>query len=167
MNRRTVVYYSWDATREIDAPLEVIENRFPTLFELRRILYPRYESLSDPMSYPQGIAGFLNHVLRENFLAFVEQARAAGGSVEEIERVRGDGGSTALTPALFESATTLLIISFQFISDEPEGDSCRGRRHRAVPRGPRPPGLHLSSPRYRCSCAGFGRTTAAAAASGI
>jgi len=38
MNRRTVFYYSWDATREIDAPLEVIENRFPTLFELRRIL---------------------------------------------------------------------------------------------------------------------------------
>ena len=45
MSRRTVVYYSWDAARETDAPLEVIENRFPTLFEVRRVLYPLYESL--------------------------------------------------------------------------------------------------------------------------
>jgi hypothetical protein len=112
MKRRTVVYYSWDAAGEIDTPLEIIENRFPTLFELRRILYPRYESLSDPKEYEQGIAGFFNYVLRQNFLAFVEQTRASGGSVTETERVSRDGSSMTLTPVLLESATTLLIISF-------------------------------------------------------
>jgi hypothetical protein len=112
MNRRTVVYYSWNATREIEAPLEVIENRFPTLFELRRILYPRYESLADPATYEQGIAGFFHHVLRQNFVTFVEQTRVSGGSVEQIERVGRDGNSTTLSSALLESATTLLIISF-------------------------------------------------------
>ena len=112
MSRRTVVYYSWDAAREMDAPLEVIENRFPTLFEVRRILYPLYESLADPERYEQGIAGFFNHLLRQNFVAFVAQTRASGGAVEEFERVGRDGSATALTPALLESAATLLIISF-------------------------------------------------------
>jgi hypothetical protein len=116
MARRTVVYYSWDATREIEAPLEVIENRFPTLYELRRILFPRYASLADPKTYEQGIAGFLDHVLRENFLAFVQETRAAGGSVAEAVRVERDGRSTALSAPLLESASTLLIVSF---------DSCR------------------------------------------
>ena len=112
MSRRTVVYYSWDAAREMDAPLEVIENRFPTLFEVRRILYPLYESLADPERYEQGIAGFFNHLLRQNFVACVEQTRASGRAVEELERVARDGSATALTPALLESAATLLIISF-------------------------------------------------------
>src|SRR5580698_1379151 len=112
MSRRTVVYYSWDAPREIEAPLGVIENRFPALYELRRILYPRDAALVDPQCYEQGIAGFLDHVLRENFVAFVEQARAAGGTVAEAQRVRRDGGATPLSQALLESASTLLIVSF-------------------------------------------------------
>ena len=48
VGRKVVVYYAWSRPGEVEAPLEVIENRFPTLFESRRMLYPRFEALSDP-----------------------------------------------------------------------------------------------------------------------
>lgn len=112
MNRRTVVYYAWDARRGIDAPLEAHRKSVPDPVELRRILYPRYVSLSDPYTYEQRIAGLFNNVPRQNFLAFTQRARAGAGTIEEFERVRRDGTATALGPALLTSATTLLLISF-------------------------------------------------------
>jgi hypothetical protein len=35
VGRKVVVYYAWRRPGEVEAPLEVIENRFPTLFESR------------------------------------------------------------------------------------------------------------------------------------
>ena len=35
VGRKVVVYYAWSRPGEVEAPLEVIENRFPTLFESR------------------------------------------------------------------------------------------------------------------------------------
>ncbi len=35
VGRTVVVYYAWSRPGEVEAPLEVIENRFPTLFESR------------------------------------------------------------------------------------------------------------------------------------
>jgi hypothetical protein len=58
--RRVVVYYAWSRPGEIEAPLEVIENRFPTLFESRRMAYPRYDELADPKRFDQSIGGFLD-----------------------------------------------------------------------------------------------------------
>jgi hypothetical protein len=86
--RKVVLYYAWSRPGEIEAPLKVIEDRFPTLFETRRMLYPRYEALSDPARFDQSIGGFLDHIMKQNFAAFVEQAGAqTGHPVVEIERV--------------------------------------------------------------------------------
>jgi hypothetical protein len=108
-----VVYYAWSRPGEVEAPLEVIENRFPTLFESRRMLYPRFEALSDLARFDQSIAGFLDHIMKENFVAFVEQAGAqTGHPVVEIERVADNGARTELDAALFDAADTLIVISF-------------------------------------------------------
>ena len=40
--RKVVVYYARSRPAETGAPLGVIENRFPTLFESRRMGYPAY-----------------------------------------------------------------------------------------------------------------------------
>jgi len=45
---KVVLYYSWSRPGETGALLEVIENRFPALFESRRMLHPRFEDLSIP-----------------------------------------------------------------------------------------------------------------------
>jgi hypothetical protein len=113
MPRKVVVYYAWSRPGEIEAPLEVIENRFPTLFESRRMAYPRFDELADPARFDQSIAGFLDHIMKRNFTAFVELAETlTGQSVEEIERVADDGSLTALDARVLDEADTLIIIGF-------------------------------------------------------
>jgi hypothetical protein len=122
--RSVVVYYAWSRPEEIGAPLGVIENRFPTLFESRRMGYPRFEELADPARFDQNIAGFLDHIMRRNFTAFVELATALTGKrVAEIERVADDGALTALDADTLDSVDTLLIISFDsFRTGQKAGD---------------------------------------------
>lgn len=111
VGRKVVVYYAWSRPGEVEAPLEVIENRFPTLFENRRMLYPRFEALSDPARFDQRIGGFLDHIMKQNFVAFIEQAGAqTGHPVVEIERVADDGARTGLDAALLNVADTLIVI---------------------------------------------------------
>jgi hypothetical protein len=111
--RKVVVYYAWSRPGEIAVPLEVIENRFPTLFESRRMNYPAFEELSDPGQFDQSVAGFLDHIMKRNFTAFVEWAGSLTGQpVKEVERIADDGGFTGLDAELLEGFDTLIIISF-------------------------------------------------------
>jgi hypothetical protein len=76
-----------EPTHETGAPFGVIENRFPALFETRRMLYPRLAKVADVDRYDQGIGGFMDNILRRNFVAFVEQSGVVtGNSVAEVER---------------------------------------------------------------------------------
>ena len=110
---KVVVYYAWSRPGEIGAPLEVIENRFPTLYESRRMLFPRLEELADPARFDQTIAGFLDHIMKRNFAAFVELAgELTGAPVAEIERVADDGSVVELDADALDGADTLIIISF-------------------------------------------------------
>ena len=70
--RRIAVYYAWSRPGEIGAPLGVIENRFPALFEIRRMLYPRLQEFTDPSRFTQSVAGFLDHIMKPNYTDFVE-----------------------------------------------------------------------------------------------
>ena len=111
--RRVGVYYAWHWPEEVGAPLGVIENRFPTLFETRRILYPRYLELADASSYDQGIAGFVDHILRRNFVSFVDtSSTATGRPTIDVERVTAGGLFTPLSSEFFSAIDTLVIISF-------------------------------------------------------
>jgi hypothetical protein len=114
--RKLVVYYAWSRQGEVGAPLGVIENRFPTLFESRRMGFPRFEALSDPQRFDQSIAGFLDHIMKHNFTAFVElAAEHTGHPVVEIERGADDGRTTALDDGLLAGADTLVVISFDSV----------------------------------------------------
>src|SRR5580704_9878412 len=75
-NRQILLYFAWSRPGETEAPLTVIEDRFPGIFELRRLFYPRFEQLSDAARIDQGIAGFLDHIQKPNFAAFTELAGA-------------------------------------------------------------------------------------------
>jgi hypothetical protein len=111
--RKVVVYYAWSRPAEIGAPLGVIENRFPTLFESRRMGFPAYEELTDPSRFDQSVAGFLDHIMKRNFTAFVELAGTlTGQSVIEIERVTDNGALTKLDGDFLDGVDTLIIISF-------------------------------------------------------
>jgi hypothetical protein len=42
--RRFALYFSWSRSLETAAELGKLENRYPTLFEFRRAIWPLYES---------------------------------------------------------------------------------------------------------------------------
>ncbi|WP_213959129.1 hypothetical protein [Variovorax sp. dw_954] len=114
--RKVAVYYAWDRSMEVSAPLAVLENRFPALFESRRMLYPRFSELSDPERFNQGIEGFLDQILKKNFVEFAEFAsRETGHRTLEIERGGHDDRHTPLGNEFLRSIDTLIVISFDSI----------------------------------------------------
>jgi hypothetical protein len=110
--RQILLYFAWSRPAETGAPLAVIDDRFPAIFELRRLFYPRFERLSDPDEADQGIAGFLDLIQKPNFHAFAEQTEAlTGRKVIQIERVNDAGTMTPLDVAL-DGVDSIVIISF-------------------------------------------------------
>jgi hypothetical protein len=112
-DRRVLLYFAWSRPAETGAPLAVIDDRFPAIFELRRLFYPKFESLSDRDEVDQGIAGFLDHIQKPNFAAFAEQAEALSGNpIIQVERVNDNEIKTPLAYALIGDADTIVVISF-------------------------------------------------------
>jgi hypothetical protein len=111
--RKVLVYYAWSRPGESGAPLDVIEDRFPALFESRRMGFPRFHEYADPVEFDQSIAGFLDHIMKRNFTEFIELATAlTGQAVTTIERVADDGAITPLDASTLEGVDTLVVISF-------------------------------------------------------
>jgi hypothetical protein len=112
-HRKILLYFAWSRSAESGAPLTVIDDRFPAIFELRRLFYPKFEALSDPTRIDQGIGGFLDHVQKPNFAAFADQAAALSGHpVSQVERVDDTGTVRLLDDALIASVDTIVVISF-------------------------------------------------------
>jgi hypothetical protein len=112
-DRRVLLYFAWSRPAETGAPLVIIDDRFPAVFELRRLFYPKFEELAARDHVDQGITGFLDHVQKPNFAAFVEQAKAlTGNPVIQIERAADDGIETQLDEAAIADVDTIVVISF-------------------------------------------------------
>jgi hypothetical protein len=109
MSQRVAMYFAWDRSAEVDAPLGVLDNRFPALFEVRRLFWPNYEALANG---PQGVDGFLEAIFMRNFTGFTAQASAAmGRPVPQIHR-RSAEGETPLDAALLNDLDALIVMSF-------------------------------------------------------
>jgi hypothetical protein len=110
---KLLLYFAWSRPGETGAPLTVIDDRFPAIFELRRLFYPKFEALADPGRVDQGIAGFLDHVQKPNFAAFADQAATqTGRPVKVVERVDDAGTTTLLDEVLVTGVDTIVVISF-------------------------------------------------------
>src|SRR5262245_24937166 len=59
--RRMSVYVAWTYPGEANRPPTDLDNRFSTMSEVRRVLWPDYEEpqWSDPSRFQQGISGSL------------------------------------------------------------------------------------------------------------
>jgi hypothetical protein len=127
--RRVLLYFPWSRPGETGAKILDIDDRFPAIFELRRIFFPTFEGLSDPAKVDQGIAGFLDHVQKPNFTAFIEQAeKQTGHGVMQIERVMDDGTSTLLDDAVLTGIDTIVVISFDSFRTAQTASASKCRR---------------------------------------
>lgn len=111
--RRLLVYFSWSRPEEVNAPIETIDDRFPAIFELRRLFFPRFEPMADRDRFDQGVGGFLDHVQKPNFVQFADLFQTLSGNpVRQMERVLDDGSVNRLDDAMIDDADTIVIISF-------------------------------------------------------
>jgi hypothetical protein len=110
--RNVALYFAWSRADEIAAPLGILENRFPALFELRRLFWPRFEKLADPAMFDQGIGGFLDNIQLPNFKLFAELAESwTGNPVRLVER-KTEAGLHVLDAGYLAGIDTLIVISF-------------------------------------------------------
>jgi hypothetical protein len=114
-HRRVMIYFAWSRPAETQAPLTEIADRFPALFELRRLSYPKFEPLHDGQ-VDQGIGGFLDHVQKPNFSRFAALAQERTGSpAVQLERVLDDGTVQPLDWLRLEPVDTLIVLSFDSV----------------------------------------------------
>jgi hypothetical protein len=108
-----LMYFPWSRPDEEGAPLGNLNNRFGALFELRRVLWPKYESLADAERFNQGIAGFFDNILLQNYSLFREEMRIRSGKpVRLVERSTSQGKETLLDADLLDGVDILIIVSF-------------------------------------------------------
>jgi hypothetical protein len=118
--RQVALYFAWSRPDEVAAPLGVLEDRFPALFELRRMFWPRWEQFADPLKFDQGVAGFLDNIQLANFKLFADLAASwTGNSVRRAER-RTDAGQRILDAEFLAGVDTLVVISFDSSRTEQE-----------------------------------------------
>jgi hypothetical protein len=110
--RQVALYFAWSRPDEVAAPLGTLEDRFPALFELRRLFWPRFEQFADPKKFDQGVGGFLDNIQLANFRHFADLAASwTGNPVRQAER-RTEAGLHALDAEFLAGVDTLIVISF-------------------------------------------------------
>ena len=92
--------------------MPVLDNRFQSLLEARRLRWPHLESLSDPETFDQGLPGYIEHFFLENFRLFPRLATEWTGHAVPILHRQSTDGAVKLDMALLNNIDTLIIISF-------------------------------------------------------
>jgi hypothetical protein len=109
--RRVSVYISWSYPGEANRDPRELDNRFSTMGEVRRVLWPGYEKpqWADPLRFQQGIAGSLELFFWAwvNFQALVEEV--TGYVVPVFQRVDQAGFSLPIDERVTTDADTLLV----------------------------------------------------------
>jgi hypothetical protein len=97
----------------VRAPLGNLDNRFGALFELRRLQWPKYEDLANSERFNQGIAGFFDNILLQNYSLFREDMQIRPNNVVRIvERCSSEGKVTLLNGDFLDRVDILSIVSF-------------------------------------------------------
>ncbi len=117
VGRKFALYFSWSRPKEIKANLGILENRYPTLFEFRRAIWPMYEWAKDPKNYSQDISGFLDHVVLYDFQYFEKLIKeVTGKEVSVIQRLDGQPPVKELDEDFLKDIDTLIVVSLDHFS---------------------------------------------------
>jgi hypothetical protein len=118
--RRISVYIAWSYPAEANRDPRVLDNRFSTMTEVRRVLWPAYEApqWADPSRFQQGIAGSLELF----FWAWVKFQRAVeevtGHVVPMFQRVDQAGFSLPLDERVLADTDTLFVFGLDHVVTE-------------------------------------------------
>lgn len=109
--KRVSIYISWSYPAEANRNVAEMDNRFSTMTEVRRVLWPAYETprFADPLQFQQGIAGSLELF----FWAWVRfqkvVAEVTGHPAPVFQRVDQAGFSLPLDERVLGDADVLFL----------------------------------------------------------
>src|SRR4051812_43130452 len=109
---KVCLYFCWSRPRENGAELGILNNRYPTLFEFRRAIWPMYEWAMDPARFNQDISGFLDHVVLFDFDGFSKVVEdISGHPVTLIQREGDKPPVNELDDDLLKDVDVLIVVS--------------------------------------------------------
>ena len=119
-HRRVSVYVAWSYPGEANRDVTTLDNRFSTMTEVRRALWPAYETpqWSDPLRFQQGISGSLELF----FWAWVKFQRlveeVTGHVVPMFQRVDQAGFRLPLDERVLADTDTLFLFGLDHVVTE-------------------------------------------------
>lgn len=119
-HRRVSVYVSWSYPGEANRDVTEMDNRFSTMTDVRRVLWPEYETprFADPRMFQQGIAGSLELFFWAwtRFQAVVGET--TGQVVPVFQRVDQAGFFLPLDERVLADTDTLLLFGLDHMATE-------------------------------------------------
>lgn len=118
--RRISIYIAWSYPAEANRDVTVIDNRFSTMTEVRRVAWPQYEGgpYGDPLLFSQGIAGSLELFFRAWVPFQTCVTELTGHVVPVFQRVDQAGYRLPLDERVLDDADTLLVFGLDHMVTE-------------------------------------------------
>ncbi len=122
--RRLSIYWSWSYPWESQRDLMEMENRFSTMTEVRRVVWPNYEKPEWSTSqFLQGISGTLE-LFHRSALSFQEVAgEASGHPVAVFQRIDQAGYKQPIDERILDDCDTLLVFGLDHLASGEEASS--------------------------------------------
>lgn len=124
-HRRVSIYISWSYPGEASRNVAEMDNRYSTMTEVRRTLWPNYETprFADPLNFHQGIAGSLELF----FWAWVRFQRLVGETTGHVvpvfQRVDQAGFTLPIDERVLDDADTLLVFGLDSMGTQQEASA--------------------------------------------
>jgi len=119
--RRFSIYWTWSYPWESNQDLTVMDNRFSTMTEVRRVTWPRYEGIeySEKM-FLQGIAGTLElfHLSLVRFQNLVGEVTGHPAAV--YQRIDQAGQKLPIDERILDDTDTLMVFGLDHMVTEQE-----------------------------------------------
>ena len=119
--RRFSIYWTWSYPWEANRDVTELDNRFSTMTEVRRVAWPKYESIeySEKM-FLQGIAGTLE-LFHLGLVRFQDAVGAiTGHSVAVYQRIDQAGQKQQLDHGVLDDTDTLMVFGLDHMITEQE-----------------------------------------------
>lgn len=123
--RRVSMYVAWSYPAEANADPTVIDNRFSTMTEVRRVGWPEYEEApyGKASTFSQGIAGSLELFFRA-WVPFQRSVHdATGHPVPVFQRVDQAGYCLPIDERILDDTDTLLVFGLDHMVTNQEAES--------------------------------------------
>lgn len=112
--RRVSVYVSWSYPGEANQDVTILDNRYSTMTEVRRVEWPRWE-WADPLTFSQGIAGSLELFFRA-WVPFQQLVCETTGHVVPVfQRIDQAGYHLPLDERVLADVDTLLVFGLDIL----------------------------------------------------